>query len=465
MDALSPLALVLSQAGLATAQKLRAALPGLRIAGLAGRVAQADTHFERFGAAIRAAYRDSTPILAFCAAGIAIRALAPLLADKGAEPPVLAVAEDGSAVVPLLGAGRGANALARRVAAALDGFAAVTTSGELRFKVNLLDPPPGYRLLNPEAAKGFISDLLAGGAVRIDGDAPWLEFSDLPVDPSAPNRIAIVTRPVAPGPRELVYLHSPPRGKLDVVGLGPGGAAQRSPEAAEALRLATDILGYEPYLRLAGPFRPDQRQHPTDNRAEMARARHALALAAQGRRVALVSSGDPGIFAMASAVLEALEEGEPDWAGVDLAILPGISAAMATAARAGAPLGHDFAVLSLSDNLKPWATIAARLEAAAAADLVLALYNPISRARPDRLGEALGLLRRHRGPATPVVVGREVGRPAETLLVTTLGALAPADVDSRSTLIVGSSTTRSVSRPDGGHWVYTPRWYPAKPEA
>lgn len=454
-----PAIFVLNAASLATAQRLQAALPGADLFGLADRVVGADTTIANFGDALREAYRADRPLIALCAAGIVIRALAPLLQSKLAEPPVLVVAEDGSAVVPLLGATRGVNDLARALGQALATRPAITTTGELRFGVNLLNPPPGYELLNADAAKTFISELLSGRPVQIDGDAPWLEFSGLAVDPSARLRITIVDHPVAAGPDELVYLHRRTAGRLAVIGLGPGGAAQRTPEVAAELRQATDILGYQTYVDMAGPFRPDQHLRPSDNRQELDRARAALDLAAEGRRVVLVSSGDPGIFAMAAAVMEALAENpNPAWEKLDLAILPGISAAMATAARIGAPLGHDFAVLSLSDNLKSWDIIEQRLAAAAAADFVLALYNPISRARPHQLDRALETLRRHRQAETPVIIGRDVGRPAETLSVTSLGRLTSAMVDSRSTLIIGSSKTQRFAA-GGRDWVFTPRFY------
>ena len=252
-----------------------------------------------------------------------------------------------------------------------------------------------------------------------------------------------------------------PAGRLAVVGLGPGGAALLAPAARVELDRAQDIVGYTTYVDLAGPFAPGQSVHASDNRHELARARDAFALAAQGRRVAVVSSGDPGVFAMAAAVLEVLDTAEdPAWRAVELAILPGISAAQAAAALAGAPLGHDFCVLSLSDNLKPWEVIERRLEAAAAADFVLALYNPVSLARPLQFDRALDLLRRHRADTTPVVLGREIGRPGKSLAVTTIGAVRAAQVDMRTVVIVGSSQTRTVKRADGGVWVYTPRSYP-----
>jgi len=455
-----PAIFALNAVSLATAQRLQAALPGAELFGLEGRVVGADRTITNFGDALREAYSADRPLIALCAAGIVIRALAPLLQSKRAEPPVLAVAEDGSAVVPLLGATRGVNDLARTLGAALETAPAITTTGELRFGVNLLNPPAGYKLLNPGDAKTFVSELLTGRPVQVDGDAPWLEFSGLAVDPSARLRIAIVDSPVEPGPGELVYLHTPGPRRLAVVGLGPGGAAQRTPEVAAELRDATDILGYRAYVEMAGPFRPDQRLHASDNRQELDRARAALDLAAEGRRVVMVSSGDPGVFAMAAAVMEALSgaDAAPPWADVDLAILPGITAAMATAARVGAPLGHDFAVMSLSDNLKSWETIETRLAAAAEADFVLALYNPISKARPHQLEAAIALLRRHRAPHTPVVIGRDVGRPGESLAVTSLADLSSEMVDSRSTLIVGSSRTTRFAV-GNREWVFTPRFY------
>ncbi|MQT60323.1 precorrin-3B C(17)-methyltransferase, partial [Pseudomonas sp. FSL R10-0399] len=254
------------------------------------------------------------------------------------------------------------------------------------------------------------------------------------------------------------------RGRLAVIGLGPGAAELMVPAVKAELARANDVLGYETYVRMAGPFRADQVLHCTDNREEMQRARHAFELAAQGRSVVVVSSGDPGVFAMAAAVLEALHESaDPQWHNVDLEILPGVSASLATAAQAGAPLGHDFCVMSLSDNLKPWSIIEKRLDLASQADLALAFYNPISRSRPWQLGVALEIVARHRTPRTPVVLGRDIGRPGQTLRVTTLGELTPEQVDMRTMVIVGSSTTCTFPRADGREWVYTPRWYGDKP--
>jgi len=254
------------------------------------------------------------------------------------------------------------------------------------------------------------------------------------------------------------------RGRLAVIGLGPGAADLMVPAVKTELARANDVLGYETYVRMAGPFRADQVLHCTDNREEMQRARHAFELAASGRSVVVVSSGDPGVFAMASAVLEALHESNnPEWHTVDLQILPGVSASLATAAQAGAPLGHDFCVMSLSDNLKPWDVIEKRLELASQADLALAFYNPISRSRPWQLGRALEIVRQHRTPETPVTLGRDIGRPGQTLRIITLGDLTPEQVDMRTMVLIGSSTTCVFPRADGGTWMYTPRWYGEKP--
>ncbi|RLU08789.1 precorrin-3B C(17)-methyltransferase, partial [Pseudomonas prosekii] len=254
------------------------------------------------------------------------------------------------------------------------------------------------------------------------------------------------------------------RGRLAVIGLGPGAAELMVPAVKAELARANDVLGYETYVRMAGPFRADQVLHCTDNREEMQRARHAFELAAQGRSVVVVSSGDPGVFAMAAAVLEALHESsDTHWHNVELEMLPGVSASLATAAQAGAPLGHDFCVMSLSDNLKPWSIIEKRLDLAAQADLALAFYNPISRSRPWQLGRALEIVAQHRTAETPVVLGRDIGRPGQTLRVTTLGQLTPDQVDMRTMVLIGSSTTCVFPRAGGGEWVYTPRWYGDKP--
>ncbi|GAA3447153.1 precorrin-2 C(20)-methyltransferase [Planomonospora venezuelensis] len=247
-------------------------------------------------------------------------------------------------------------------------------------------------------------------------------------------------------------------GEVVVVGLGPAGRPWLTPEAQEALAAADELVGYGPYLDRVPP-NPRQRRHATDNRVEAERAAHALGLAAAGARVAVVSSGDPGVFAMASAVLEVACE--PRFSGVPVRVLPGLTAAHAVASRAGAPLGHDYCVLSLSDLLKPWDVVAERISAAARADLVLAIYNPASKSRTWQVAAARDLLLEHRAPQTPVVIGRDVGGAGETMTVTTLAELDPAAVDMRCLLLVGSSTTRVAERGDGRRVVFTPRRYPA----
>ncbi|MEB2543644.1 precorrin-3B C(17)-methyltransferase [Burkholderia cenocepacia] len=569
---MTPPAIVILGAGaLDTARRIQARYPGARVHGLASRV-DADVPFDELGAHLRELYARGLPIVALCAAGIVIRCLAPALADKGVEPPVLAVAEDGSAVVPLLGGLTGVNVIAREIAECVGVAPAITTSGELRFGACVLNPPEGYALADLAQGKRFVSDLLAGASTRIDGAAPWLDDVALPRDAAAAHAIR-VTPDAWRGARDELVIHprsvvigvaadavhagealaaridamldaqglarlalaaivapvsaigdaaleaaastldvplrfvdsdrdgnaaadaatllgralrvahtlrgeshglacavaSQPvdpatlgraRGRLTVLGLGPGAAAWLTPAARAALADATDILGYTTYVNMAGPFRADQRVHGTDNREEMQRARHAFELAAEGRRVAVVSSGDPGVFAMAAAVLEALDEArDPQWAAVDLRVEPGISASLATAAQAGAPLGHDFCAISLSDNLKPWAVIETRLQHAAQADLVMAFYNPISRARPWQLDRALDIVRAHRAADTVVVLGRDIGRPGATLATTTLGALRSDQVDMRTMVIVGSSTTRRFAIGNAREWVYTPRWY------
>lgn len=546
-----PAIVILGSASLATAQRLQALYPHAVIHGLRGRVAAADALYDDFGSNLRALYASNTPIIALCAAGIIIRSLAAVLGEKDSEPPVLAVAEDASAVVPLLGGLAGVNVLAREIAAHLGVAAAITTSGELRFGTCVLNPPAGYVLADLEHGKRLVSDLLGGEPVRIDGAAPWLDAARLPLNASASRSIRISPQLAADPQALLIHprlvlaqlkqadadaaavraalrsaglaeaalaallverqhmaqphwaqvaaeldvplrfinaecalpdamhttdslsLHlaySPPaaqqvgqsRGRLSVVGLGPGAAELMAPAVRQALDQAEDVLGYETYVTMAGPFRPEQLQHNSDNREELQRAAHAFELAAQGRRVVMVSSGDPGVFAMAAAVLEALQaSSNTDWHNVELEMLPGVSAALATAAKAGAPLGHDFCMLSLSDNLKPWAMIEKRLEHAGIADLAMAFYNPISKSRPWQLGRALEIVRQQRSPATIVVLGRDIGRPAEALTITTLGELTPEMVDMRTLVIIGSSTTRRFPRAGGSDWVYTPRWYPA----
>jgi cobalt-precorrin 5A hydrolase/precorrin-3B C17-methyltransferase len=587
----------LTREGLALARRIEAALPGAEVHGLAGRADGADMPFTGTGAHLRALFAAGRPIVGVCAAGVLVRALGPVLEDKAAEPPVVAVAEDGSAVVPLLGGHHGANEIARRIAGALGIAAAVTTAGDLRFGVALDDPPPGWRLANPEHHKGFAAALLAGARARLDGEADWLRESRVPFAEGGELTIAVTERTVRGSERTLVYhpavlclgigcergaaegeviglvrralaehglaeaavaliasldlkadepaVHSAAgaldaparfftaarleaetprlanpselvfrevgchgvaeaaalaaagpggelivpkaksaratcaiarapavvrardvgrgRGSLAVVGLGPGDPNWRSPEAEARIAAASDLVGYRLYLDLLGPLARGKQRHDYALGEEEARVRAALDLAAEGRDVALVCSGDPGIYAMAALVFELLErEARAPWDRVEISVAPGISALQAAAARVGAPLGHDFCAVSLSDLLTPWPDIERRLRAAAEGDFVIALYNPVSRSRTQPLVRALEVLRAHRAPETPVVLARNLGRAGESVSVLDLADLAPEQADMLTLVLVGSSATRRVPRGGGGCWVYTPRGYAAK---
>ena len=248
-------------------------------------------------------------------------------------------------------------------------------------------------------------------------------------------------------------------GTLVIAGLGPGNAALVTPEVTAALARATDIVGYIPYVARI-PARPGLTLHPTDNRVELDRSRHALDMAAAGHHVVVVSSGDPGVFAMAAAVFEAVEAGPTHWRTLDIRVLPGITAMLAAAARAGAPLGHDFCAINLSDNLKPWAMIERRLRLAAEADFAMAFYNPRSKSRPEGFVRTLEVLKEACGDNRPVIFARNVSTPDEEIKVVPLQDTTPDMADMRTMVIVGSSQTRII---DTGHApiVYTPRSAPA----
>jgi precorrin-3B C17-methyltransferase len=244
-------------------------------------------------------------------------------------------------------------------------------------------------------------------------------------------------------------------GWLCVAGLGPGAEGLVTPEVAAVLAEATDVVGYIPYVARVAP-RDGLTLHPSDNRVEMDRATHALSMAAAGRRVVVVSSGDPGVFAMASAVFEAVEAGPQDWRELDIRVLPGITAMLAAAARAGAPLGHDFCTINLSDNLKPWALLEKRLRLAVQADFAMAFYNPRSASRPEGFAKALTILKEACADARPVIFARNVSLPDETIRVVPLDRTDPEMADMRTVVIVGSSATRLIER-RGVPFVYTPR--------
>ncbi|WP_211942125.1 precorrin-3B C(17)-methyltransferase [Cylindrospermopsis raciborskii G7] len=569
-----PVVIILSQNSLIVAKQIVGVIPGAKIYGLANRTSDVDVSFTDFGDTLRQLFVTGTPIIGICAAGILIRTLAPLITNKNQEPPLLAVAEDGSAVVPLLGGLTGVNELARQIGAGLNIKPAITTTGDLRFRTALLSPPRGYYLVNPDNGKKFIADLLAGAKVKLQGIAPWLSGSNLPIDDRGELTIQVTEKNLIPPSNCLVYhpqrvavilsslhsqtlnhiyellttseisphalaviiapltlannailqdisktfclpvrflttnqiqeltdqgcsfheavvgatiayhtsFHSPfspitlgisqeiidpetigqPRGKLTIIGTGPGGMQWMSPQVQEILHSATDLVGYKTYINLIGPLADGKNIHESDNREEESRAKKALDLAAQGRYVAVVSSGDPGIYAMATAVFDVLDKGQydqPEWQTIDIEVAPGISAMQATAAAVGAPLGHDFCVISLSDILKPWEVIAQRITHAAQGDFVIAFYNPISQTRTWQLTAARDILLKYRKPHTPVILGRNIGRPGEILKVISLQDLEPTDADMRTLIIVGSSHTKKIESPLEKIWVYTSRRY------
>jgi cobalt-precorrin 5A hydrolase / precorrin-3B C17-methyltransferase len=577
----SPIIVVLNQVSVATARQLRIALPGSQLYGLVGRTTDVDVSFTNFGDTVRQLYTDGVPIVGLCAAGILIRTLAPILTNTKTEPPVIAVAADGSAVVPLLGGMTGVNDLAEQIATVLNIYPAITTTGKILFNTVLPDPPAGYRLANPEHVKAFIADLIAGVSVSLDGDAPWLTNSDLIFCANGDRTISVTTRAVLGSLDRLVYhptslvleidrptqftipewidvildrlttsnlalaavacivlpntpaaaaiigignsLNLPIRlvdspawksdltvidrdenltkirdlnphpknlavncqlstvncltilsakqpidltsigqsqGKLTVVGTGPGSKQWMSPQVRATILAATDLVGYHTYLDLVKDLSAGKECHGSDNRVELDRSRLALDLAASGKNVVVVSSGDPGIFAMAAAVLEVLDkEANPAWQTIDLQINPGISAMQAAAAAIGAPLGHDFCAISLSDILKPWEVVAARIASAAEADFAIAFYNPISSQRSWQLTAAKEILMKSRSTTTPVILARNLGRSGQEVKVITLGELAPESADMRTVILIGSSQTRLIPRADGSSWVYTPRSY------
>jgi precorrin-2 C20-methyltransferase/precorrin-3B C17-methyltransferase len=270
--------------------------------------------------------------------------------------------------------------------------------------------------------------------------------------------LALLPSPINTPAPEAALPRESAEGSVTVVGLGPAGPEWMTPQVRNAIAEADDLIGYGPYVdRL--PDRARQRKHGSDNKVESERAAFALDLARKGSRVVVVSSGDPGVFAMASAVTEVASE--PEYADIAVTVLPGMTAAQAVASRVGAPLGHDYCVLSLSDRLKPWEVIAARLTAAAAADLAIAIYNPASKSRTWQVAATRDLLLEHRAPTTPVIVGRDVGGAGESVTITTLAELDPAQVDMRCLLLIGSSQTQTVDRA-AGPLVFTPRRYPGR---
>ncbi|TRU42647.1 MAG: precorrin-3B C(17)-methyltransferase [Microcystis aeruginosa Ma_QC_Ca_00000000_S207] len=478
-----PAILILGETSIPVARQVQMALPEAVVYGLINRTHSADFTYTNFGETVREFFQTGTPIIGICAAGILIRTLAPLLTNKWQEPPVLAIAEDGSAVVPLLGGLQGVNDLARQIASVWQISPAITTTGDIRFKTTLLSPPLGYQLVNPDDAKKFLADLLAGEKVKLIGEADWLKNSNLPISSAAKLSIEIIDKNnlnlAKPSTNCLVYLceesqqikeksslspgdfANESQGKLAIVGTGPGALNWMSPEVREVLEKATDWVGYKTYLDLVESLRkPEIVRHESDNRVELDRAEIALDLAAKGRSVVLVSSGDPGIYAMAAAVFEVLEKkAKPAWDAIAIQVCPGISAMQAAAARVGALLGHDFCAISLSDILKSWQVISQRIELAARADLAIAFYNPVSQERTWQLEKAKEILLQWRSPQTPVVLARNLGRKGETVTVKFLEDMTIKDADMRTIILIGSSKTRLIEQGKTKQWVYTPRHY------
>ncbi len=594
---------VLGPGGAALGRRLRTALPGARLHGPRAHRGDWpddwpddwDEIYDRASLHIARLFEAGQPIIGLCASGILIRSVAPLLAAKRQEPPVVAVAEDGSVVVPLIGGHRGANAVARAVAELTGGTAAITTAGDLRLGLALDEPPPGWRIANPEKVKSVATALLRGDPASLIEEvagAEWLRAGTIRWTEGGKERVVVTDHEVGPDADVLVF-HPPilalgigcergcaaeeiaelarsalaeaglargavaaivsielklgepgihalaaelgvparffavpdllaetprlserseavfratgcwgvaegaaltavgrdgvlvvpkrkseratcaiarapepiaanaigrSRGRLAIIGIGPGDPAWRTPEASAALARASDVVGYGLYLDLLGRAIDGKKRHASAIGEEEARVRLALDLAAEGRSVALVSSGDSGIYGLAPLVFELLDRApKPEWRSVELLVCPGLSALQAAAARAGAPLGHDFCAISLSDLLTPSDTIRARLEAAAAADFVIALYNPRSARRQARLAEAADILLHHRPPQTPVFIARNLGRGGEEQHIVALSELAGADIDMLTLVLVGSSRTRRI---DGNPpYLYTPRGY------
>ncbi|MFK5978948.1 MAG: precorrin-3B C(17)-methyltransferase [Rhizobiaceae bacterium] len=590
-----PHVLILSDQTFELASSIKSEIEGT-VHGYSKRTTKADSSFDDVKSHIQKLFRAGTPIIAIMASGALIRILAPLLDDKHNEPPVIAIAEDGSSVVPLLGGHHGANKLARKIAAKLQTTAAITTAGDLKFGIALDQPTEGLVLANWQDAKAVMAALVAGGSAILEGESEWLTNSDIPFDTAGNVKLTVTDEAREPSDLELIYhprtlvlglgcernadgdevialaeqalnglspkaiacvasidlkadetaLHlaanhfgvearffpaevleaesdrlenpsdivfsevgchgvsegaalaasgsggemivpkikskrataaiarsqsilSPEeigrsRGRLFVVGIGPGQDAWRSPEVTRMIGDATDLVGYSLYLDLITSISAGKIRHDFDLGKEEDRVRHAMELAGTGKDVALVCSGDAGIYAMATLVFELLAHGGlSDGANrIAIEVSPGISALQAAAARAGAPLGHDFCTISLSDLLTPWEAIQMRLKGAAEGDFVIAFYNPVSKRRRTQLAYAKEILLKHRPADTPVILASNLGRDQEKLRIVPLSDLLIDDVDMLTVVIVGSSETRCVKTGDGRNWVYTPRGYSAK---
>jgi cobalt-precorrin 5A hydrolase/precorrin-3B C17-methyltransferase len=594
MVELTPIVLCLSRAGEPTAHRVAAAL-NAPVHGREGRVEKADAFFPNALDHARMLFQAGHPVVGVCAAGILVRAVAPVLADKRAEPPVIAIPDDGSTVIPLLGGHHGANRLAKQIAEALQSHAAVTTAGDVSLGIALDEPPVGWRLANPEDAKPVMMAMLGGQKPIIEGENIWgieagdgpvkLVASEAPVEAGpevlayhpqrfalglgcargcdagemwglvqesltaaniAPEAIACVasldlkadepamiatarrlgvpfrvftaaeleaeagrlvnpsevvfnevgchgvaegaalavagvdgvlvvekrktlnaTCALARAPEVIVELTGRSRGKLSIVGIGPGQHSWRTPEASVLIAEAEELVGYGLYIDLLGPLAAGKKRSDFPLGGEEDRCRYALEQAGKGHNVALVCSGDAGIYAMGALVYELLDRG-PEALGVsdaaqrvEVVSTPGVSALQGAAARAGAPLGHDFCAISLSDLLTPRADIVKRLHAAAEGDFVIAFYNPVSKRRRTLLAEARDILLGHRPADTPVMLASNLGRPEEAVRYVRLADLRVDDVDMLTVVLVGSSNSKLAQLGEGPR-MYTPRGYARK---
>ncbi|MBZ8117303.1 precorrin-3B C(17)-methyltransferase [Roseovarius sp. LXJ103] len=589
--AVRPVVLALSASGEAVAHRV-AALIGADVHGREGRVADAAAFFPNALDHARDLFAAGVPVVGVCASGILIRAVAPILSDKRTEPAVVSVSDDGAVVVPLLGGHRGANRLAVQIAEGLGAVAAVTTAGDVAMGAALDAPPEGYRLANPEDAKGAMVMMLSGAGMRIEGEnifgledtggavalcvseelqhgsearlvyhpqrfalgvgcardaepeVLWdlvqetlaeagiaagavacVATIDLKADEPAVNQLAarlgvplrlftaeeleaqaarlatpsevvfaevgchgvsegaalamggdlvipkrknaVATCALTRSDAPLVSLKGRARGRLSVVGIGPGQASWRTPEASRLIADAEELVGYGLYIDLLGPLAAGKARSDFPLGGEEARCRYALERAAEGRNVALICSGDAGIYAMGALVFELLSR-TPDAMGVsdaarrvDVVCTPGVSALQGAAARAGAPLGHDFCTISLSDLLTPRDDIIRRLHAAAEGDFVIAFYNPVSKTRRTLLAEAREILLKHRPADTPVMLASNLGRPEEHIRYRRLDALEVDEVDMLTVVLVGSSNSRLAALGEGPR-MFTPRGYARK---
>ena len=591
--ALKPIVLALSKSGEPVAQKIATALR-CPLHGREGRVEKADAFFSNALDHTRTLFAAKQAIIGVCASGILIRGVAPLLADKTSEPPVVSVSDDGAVVIPLLGGHRGANGLAKTIANALHATAAVTTAGDVALGVALDAPPAGYRSANPENAKSVMAALLNGTAARVEGEAIF----DLPNDPEGAVRLVVSESPVEAGANTLVYhpqryalgvgcardadpsellslvkttladagiaegavasvnsldlkgdepamnalaaelgvpfrvftaaeleaqtpnlanpsdvvfaevgchgvseaaalaasggalvvpkqktknvtcavakaatpiteMNGRARGRLSIIGIGPGQHSWRTPEASQLVAEAEELVGYGLYIDLLGPLAHGKTRSDFPLGGEEDRCRFALEQAGQGKNVALICSGDAGIYAMGALVFELLDRG-PDQHGVtdaarrvEVVCTPGVSALQGAAARAGAPLGHDFCAISLSDLLTPREDIIKRLHAAAEGDFVIAFYNPVSMRRRTLLAEARDILLKHRPADTPVMLASSLGRPEEHIRYRNLSDLEVDEVDMLTVVLVGSSHSKLAQLGEGPR-MYTPRGYARK---